>query len=117
MNPEERIRDLARRHSIAPSGVTIASDKTMVIGQVLMVGGFRFAVAEELTRDEFDRRVEANRIRRIEQERARGLPPGEISSQAGFHAAVEASKVVAGTDEFIDGPTPDMQHYYAMRRI
>jgi len=113
--PTDRIEEIADRHGVAPSGMVVACNKQMKIGEVMVVGSFRFVVREALTREEFDRRCKANRDRRIEDERRLGFRMDGSEGQGSFVADLEGSK--ARNAEYADEPTADQKYFYAVSRL
>jgi transcriptional regulator with XRE-family HTH domain len=97
-------------HRIAPSGMVTATNEPMDIGQVILIAGFRFAVAEELNRAEFERRCAENQVRRTQQETQRGF-----QSAGTFIAGIDGSKAVDA--ELAIAPDADMTYFYALRLI
>lgn len=100
---------------MAPEGVTVAVNQPCEIGQVMVFAGFRFAVTESLTREEFQARVERNRERRLREEREMRFQFGDRPGQGSFIANVQAGS--SDNDRVADKPTPDQKYFYALKRL
>jgi hypothetical protein len=112
-DPLERIKQF-RRLGKAPGRVIIATETPMSVNQILVVSGFRFAVDQELSQEEFQRRMLANEELRREQEIEMGINPADAARGSfqvhGRGAAVEGA-------EFASAPAPEQRYFYAMRRV
>jgi len=116
--PIERLREFADQHQVAPPGMTIASDRPMQMGEVVVVAGFRFMVAQQLTEPEFRRRIAANRANRMKDEQAIGEQFGEKPGDGSFMVTADRGIAEPGSDRAApDGPDPDQRYFYSVRRL
>jgi hypothetical protein len=113
-DPVERLREVTSRMHGAPGNVVIAASQPMKKGQVLVVGGWRFAVERQLDRVEFERQSAYNERRRYEQEIEAGIAPQEASLGA-FIAVCAAGRTSAS--RYALEPDAHQKYFYAMRRL
>ncbi len=112
-DPLERIRQFKERHNTAPGHVIIAADKPMALNQVFVVAGLRYAVDQQLSEDEFRKRMADNERVRRKQEAEMGISPAE-SAQGSFQSKGPGVMTEA---KFADAPSPHHRYFYAMRRV
>jgi hypothetical protein len=109
---EDRLREILRTHNLAPSGYTIATHDPMQMTQVVVLAGLRYVVREQLTREEYQRRIAKNARRRAEQAREFGLGsvPGRLSITLDGAQATDVQESNAGAPAGV-------KYFYALERL